>query len=367
MANFEYLEKYGYEQLLQFHDAETGLKGFICIHSTKLGPSLGGTRVWFYENEDQAVKDVMRLARGMTYKAACAGLNLGGAKAVIWSTKENYDKMRMDTVLEEAFWRAFGRNVQSLNGRYITAEDVNTKTSDMAYINQETDHVSGLEGKSGNPSPVTAYGVYQALKASMKNHFGTDDLNGKTIAVQGAGNVATSLCEMIYKEGGKILIADLPEYAQDKIDNIVNNYGGTFVDPNEIMEVECDAFAPCALGGILNPDTISKLKTKVVAGAANNVLEDITRDGQLLHDKGITYAPDFVANAGGLVNVFHEIHGYDRDVVMSEVEKIYGRTEQILRESKEQNIPSAKVANQMAEKRIEMVSNVRRGYLKNEK
>ncbi|MBL0701503.1 MAG: Glu/Leu/Phe/Val dehydrogenase [Spiroplasma sp.] len=363
MTRFETLERFNYEQLLQFYDETTGLKGFICVHNTKLGPALGGTRVWFYENEEEAVRDVMRLARGMTYKAAAAGLNLGGAKAVIWATKENYTKMRNDGVLEEAFWRAFGRNVESLNGRYITAEDVNTRTSDMAYINKETNHVAGLEGKSGNPSPITALGTYYSIKASFKHQTGSDSLIDKVIAVQGAGNVATTLCEMLYKDGAKILISDLPKLAQDRIDFIVNNYGATFIDPDILMEQPCDCFAPCALGEILNEESINKLKTKIVAGAANNVLQSIEKDGQLLHDKGIIYAPDYVANAGGLINVYHELHGYNLEKVKIDVEKIYNRVFQILEESKRTNVPTSKIADLMAERRIQMVSDVCRGYL----
>jgi len=359
MNTFEMMEKYGYEELLQFHDDVTGLKGFICIHNSKLGPCLGGTRVWFYENEDEAKMDVMRLAKGMTYKSACAGVNLGGAKAVIWCDKDKYQAMREDGVLEEAFFRAFGRHVNSLNGRYITAEDVNTRLSDMDYINMETDYVTGLAGKSGNPSPVTALGVFYSVKAAMNQAFGTQDLKGKKFLIQGVGNVSTTLCKMIHEEGGELIVADLPEFAQARLDFVVKHYGAKVVSTDEIMGLEADCYCPCALGGTLNPETIANLKVKVVAGAANNVLEDIERDGQLLHDRGIVYAPDYVANAGGVINVYHELLGYKEENVKADVAKIYERITQIIKESKEKNIPTAKVADLMAERRIEMVSKVK--------
>lgn len=352
MKKFDYMEKYGYEQLVYFHDRNTGLKGAICIHNTVLGPALGGTRLWMYDDEDDAILDVLRLARGMTYKAACAGLNLGGGKAVIIGDSK---ELKKDTVRREAFWRAFGRYVESLNGRYITAEDVGTCTADMDYINCETNHVTGLSGTSGDPSPFTAYGVYKGLKAAVKEAFGSAKLDGKVVAVQGLGNVGYHLCKHLHEDGAKLIVTDMDA---ERIERVVNEFGATAVGLDEIYDVECDVYAPCALGASVNDNTIPRLKCKVIAGAANNVLKDPEKHGQMIHDMGIIYAPDYVINAGGLINVYQEIKGYNKETVMRNVDLIFDRIREIIRTSIDTNRPTYIIADEFAERRIEMMKNV---------
>ncbi len=351
MKKFEYMEKYDYEQLVFCYDKTSGLKAVICIHDTTLGPALGGTRMWNYESEDDAVLDALRLGRGMTYKAAAAGLNLGGGKTVIIGDAKK-DK-------SEELWRAFGRYVQSLNGRYITAEDVNTTVADMDYVAMETDYVTGLSGTSGDPSPVTAYGTYMGMKAAAKEAFGSDSLEGKVVAVQGLGHVGYYLCKHVYEEGGKLIVTDIDK---DKINEVVNEFGATAVKADEIYGVECDIYAPCALGATVNDETIPQFKCRAIAGAANNVLKE-ERHGDIIHEKGIVYAPDYVINAGGLINVYHELVGYDREVVMKEVAKIYDRILKVIEISKRDNIPTYKAADIMAEERIEKMGRVHSNYV----
>lgn len=265
MEIFKYLEKYDYEQVVICQDKESGLKAIIAIHDTTLGPALGGTRMWTYESEEAAIEDALRLAKGMTYKNAAAGLNLGGGKTVIIGDPKK-DK-------NEALFRAFGRYIQGLNGRYITAEDVGTTVADMDLIHEETDYVTGISpafGSSGNPSPVTAYGVYVGMKAAAKAAFGTDSLEGKTIAVQGVGNVAYHLCKHLHEEGAKLIVTDINKEA---VQRAVDDFGAEAVGINDIYGVECDIYAPCALGATVNDDTIPQLKAKVIAGSANNQLK----------------------------------------------------------------------------------------------
>lgn len=357
MKKFEYMEKYDYEQLVFCYDKTSGLKAIICIHDTTLGPALGGTRMWNYENEDDAILDVLRLGRGMTYKAAAAGLNLGGGKTVVIGDAKK-DKT-------EELWRAFGRYVQSLNGRYITAEDVNTSVKDMDYVAMETEWVTGLSGTSGDPSPVTAYGVYKGMKAICKEAFGTDSLAGRTVAVQGPGNVGYYLCKFIHEEGGKLIVTDID---QARVDRVVNEFGAKAVAPNEIYGVECDVYAPCALGATINDETIPQLKCRVVAGAANNVLKE-ERHGDILHSKGILYAPDYVINGGGLINVYHELLArragkpFDKERALNDAAMIYDRILKVIEISKRDNIPTYKAADIMAEERIEKMGRVRSNYV----
>jgi len=352
MNKFDYMQKYGYEQLVYLHDRHSGLKGIICIHNTTLGPALGGTRVWEYENEEDAVYDVLRLARGMTKKAACAGLNLGGGKAVIIG---NSKQLRKDTVRREAFWRAFGRYIEGLGGRYITAEDVGTCPEDMTLVRMETDHVLGLPTTSGDPSPFTAYGVYKGIKACIKEEFGSAKLEGIRVSVSGVGHVGSHLCEMLAKEGAILTIADIDEESVKRVSELT---GAKIVSPNDIYDVDCDVFAPCALGAVINDDTIGRLKAKIIAGAANNVLEDSQKHGTLIHEKGFIYAPDYVINAGGLINVYQERIGYNKDASMAAIDQIFDRVREIIRESKDTNTPSYLVADRMAERRIEMMRNI---------
>lgn len=352
------MEKYDYEQLIFCHDKNSGLKAIIAIHDTTLGPALGGARMWPYKSEEEAIEDALRLARGMTYKNAISGLNLGGGKTVIIGDPAK-DK-------NEEMFRALGRYIQSLNGRYITAEDVGTTVEDMDIIYEETDYVTGISptfGSSGNPSPVTAYGVYLGMKASAKVAFGSDSLKEKRIAVQGLGNVAYHLCKHLHEEGAKLIVSDIN---QERVERAVKEFGAIAVEPNEIYEQEVDIFSPCALGAIINDETIPQLKAKVIAGSANNQLKE-SRHGQILHEKGIIYAPDYVINAGGVINVADELYGYNRERAMKRVETIYDTLMKIFQMSKEENIPTYLAANCIAEERINSVLKSRKQFLQREK
>lgn len=356
MKIFNYLERYDYEQLVFCQDKTSGLKAIICIHDTTLGPALGGTRMWTYESEEAAIIDALRLGKGMTYKNAVAGLNLGGGKTVIIGDPKK-DK-------NEELFRAFGRYIQGLNGRYITAEDVGTTVADMDLIHEETDYVTGISpafGSSGNPSPVTAYGVYRGMKAAAKEAFGTDSLEGKIIAVQGVGNVAYNLCRHLAEEGANLIVTDINK---DAVGRAVEQFGAKAVDPNEIYSVDCDIYAPCALGATINDDTIPKLKAKVVAGAANNQLKE-ERHGDQLHELGIVYAPDYVINAGGVINVADELYGYNRERAMKRVELIYDNIAKVIGISKRDGIPTYKAADRLAEERIERMRKSRSQFLQN--
>lgn len=354
MLIFEYMEKYGYEQLVFCHDKTSGLKAIIAIHDTTLGPALGGTRMWNYENEEDAILDVLRLSKGMTYKAAAAGLNLGGGKAVIIGDAKK-DK-------SEEMWRAFGRFVQSLNGRYITAEDVGTTVQDMDYVNLETDYVTGVSaasGSSGDPSPKTAYGVFRGLLATANEIWGSDNITGKVVAVQGVGHVGYYLCKHLHEAGAKLVVCDID---QDSIDKVVQEFGAEVVEPDAIYDVQCDFFAPCALGAVINDKTINRLKCKAIAGAANNVLAE-DRHGDELHKKGIIYAPDYVINAGGLMNVADELNGYNEERALEKVKTIYDNIAKVIEISKRDGIPTYKAADRMAEERIEKIGRIRGNFI----
>ncbi len=341
-----------HEQVVFCNDNETGLKAIIAIHNTVLGPSLGGTRMWAYNNEMEALTDVLRLSRGMTYKSSVAGLNLGGGKAVIIGDAK--------TQKNEILMRRFGKFVNSLSGKYITAEDVGVNTRDMEYIKMETNFVSGLPvnmGGSGDPSPVTAYGVYLAMKASAKEKWGNDSLEGKKIVVQGIGNVGDSLVKHLVKEGAKVSIYDINE---DRMKAVAKHSDTEIIlDANTIFDLDMDIYAPCALGATLNTDSLQRLKCSIVCGAANNQLADENVHGKMVIEKGILYAPDFVVNAGGIINVFYELQGYNRERAMAHAEKIYNTTLNIFKVSKEQNIPTYMAANRIAEKRIADVSKLK--------
>ncbi|MCQ6266150.1 branched-chain amino acid dehydrogenase [Fictibacillus sp. WQ 8-8] len=358
MELFKYMETYDYEQMVVCQDKQSGLKAIVVIHDTTLGPALGGTRMWTYNTEADAFEDALRLARGMTYKNAAAGLNLGGGKTVIIGDPKK-DK-------NEEMFRAFGRFIQGLNGRYITAEDVGTTVEDMDIIYQETPFVTGVSpafGSSGNPSPVTAYGVYRGMKAAANEAFGTDSLEGKVIAVQGVGHVAYNLCRHLNEEGAQLIVTDINKEA---VDRVVEEFGAKAVDPDEIYGVECDIFAPCALGAIINDQTIGQIKAKVIAGAANNQLRE-TRHGDAIHEMGIIYAPDYVINAGGVINVADELNGYNRDRAMKKVETIYDNIAKVIEISKRDGIPTYLAADRLAEERIERMRNSRSQFLLNER
>ncbi|MEF2095867.1 branched-chain amino acid dehydrogenase [Bacillus sp. CFBP9009] len=358
MEIFKYLEKYDYEQLLFCQDKQSGLKAIIAIHDTTLGPALGGTRMWTYASEEDAIEDALRLSRGMTYKNAAAGLNLGGGKTVIIGDPRK-DK-------NEEMFRAFGRYIQGLNGRYITAEDVGTTVEDMDLIHEETDFVTGISpafGSSGNPSPVTAYGVYRGMKAAAKEAFGTDSLEGKVVAVQGVGNVSYNLCRHLHEEGAKLIVTDINK---ESVARAVESFGATAVNPDEIYGVDCDIYAPCALGAVINDHTINQIKAKVIAGAANNQLKEPVH-GDQIHEKGIIYAPDYVINAGGVINVADELLGYNRERALKKVETVYDTIERVIEIAKRDQIPTYKAADRMAEERIARMRNSRSQFLQNEK
>ncbi|RST73769.1 Glu/Leu/Phe/Val dehydrogenase [Siminovitchia acidinfaciens] len=358
MKIFESMAKHDYEQLLFCQDEESGLKAIIAIHDTTLGPALGGTRMWTYDSEEAAINDALRLARGMTYKNAAAGLNLGGGKAVIIGDPKK-DK-------NEEMFRAFGRFIQGLNGRYITAEDVGTTVEDMDLIYEETNFVTGISsafGSSGNPSPVTAYGCFVGMKAAVKEAFGSNSVAGKTVAVQGVGNVAFELCRHLHEEGAKLIVTDINKEA---VNRAVEAFSADPVDPNDIYGVDADIFAPCALGAIINDETIPQLKAKVIAGSANNQLKD-SRHGDMIHEKGIVYAPDYVLNAGGVINVADELHGYNQERALKKVETIYNNVEKVINISKRDRIPTYMAADRMAEERIENLRKSRSQFLLNNK
>lgn len=356
MELFKYMETYDYEQVVVCQDKQSGLKAIIAIHDTTLGPALGGTRMWTYATEEEAFEDALRLAKGMTYKNAAAGLNLGGGKTVIIGDPRQ-DK-------NEAMFRAFGRYIQGLGGRYITAEDVGTTVEDMDIIYSETDYVTGISpafGSSGNPSPVTGYGVYVGMKAAAKEAFGTDSLEGKRVAVQGVGNVAYAMCRHLHEEGAKLIITDINKEA---VQRAVEEFGAEAVDPADIYSVDSDIYAPCALGATINDETISQLKAKVIAGAANNQLKE-TRHGDIVQEMGIVYAPDYVINSGGVINVADELLGYNRERALKKVETIYDSISTIFEISKRDQIPSYKAADRMAEERIETMRRSRKQFLQN--
>lgn len=343
---------FDHEQVVFCNDNATGLKAIIAIHNTTLGPALGGTRMWPYANEAEALTDVLRLSRGMTYKASVAGLNLGGGKAVIIGDPRK-DK-------SEALMRRFGKFVDSLGGKYITAEDVGIGTRDMEYVNMETKHVTGIPpalGGSGDPSPVTAYGVYMGMKASAAERWGKDSLAGKKIVVQGVGNVGSNLVDHLMKEEARVYICDIFE---DRIALVKKKHPGVEIIPNEqVFKTDMDIYAPCALGATVNDDSLAQLKCTIICGAANNQLADEAKHGKMVLEKGILYAPDYVVNAGGLINVYSEVAGFGTDYAMKQAENIYTTTAGIFALAKKENIPTYLAANKIAEKRVAGIAHIR--------
>ncbi|AXG74651.1 Glu/Leu/Phe/Val dehydrogenase [Flavobacterium arcticum] len=334
-----------HEQIVFCHDKDTGLKAIIGIHNTVLGPALGGTRMWKYANEWEALNDVLRLSRGMTYKSAISGLNLGGGKAVIIGDAKTEKTPEMMT--------RFGQFIHSLSGKYITAEDVGTTTPDMDIIREVTPHVTGIseaKGGSGNPSPVTAYGVYMGMKAAAMYKFGTDKLQGKKVLVQGTGHVGETLISYLAKEGAHVEITDINEV---KMQEVAAKYGAHIYTGEDIYSADVDIYAPCALGATVNDETIERLKAKVIAGAANNQLANDEIHGRILKEKGIAYAPDFLINAGGIINVYAEIVGYDKAEAMRRTENIYNTTLEIFSHAEANGITTQKAAMSIAQKRID--------------
>ena len=345
------MQQMGHEQVVFCHDPHSGLNAIIAIHNTTLGPALGGTRLWNYNSHEEGIVDALRLSRGMTFKAAISGLNLGGGKAVIIADP---------SMKSEALWRRYGKFVDSLNGKYITAEDVNTSARDMEFIALETEHVTGVPeymGGSGDPSPFTAYGVFVGMKASAKKAWGNDSLAGKKILVQGVGHVGQYLVGHLVKEGAKVYITDID---QAKIKQTVDKYRNVeVVDGKGIFDLDIDIYAPCALGATVNDESISKLKAQIIAGAANNQLADENIHGPALVKKGILYTPDFLINAGGLINVAAELESYNADRVRGNVEKIYDRTLEIYDLSEKEGIHTQAAAMKIAEKRLADIANVK--------
>ncbi|AHZ84522.1 Leucine dehydrogenase [Bdellovibrio bacteriovorus] len=354
MGTFEIISKHGdHEQVVFCNDPHVGLKAIIAIHNTSLGPALGGTRMWNYKNEDEALVDVLRLSKGMTYKAAASGLNLGGGKAVIIGDPK--------TQKSEGLFRAFGQFVNSLNGKYITAEDVGTSVQDMEHIYMETPWVTGIPkdfGGSGDPSPYTAHGVLMGIKASAKEKFGTDSLKGIHIAVQGLGNVGSNLVKYLVEEGAVITVADID---MNRTKSVADKFGAKAVSSDDILFTECDILAPCALGAIVNDQTITKLKTKVIAGGANNVLAE-ARHGDQLKELGILYAPDYVINAGGLMNVFVELEGYSPERAFEKTKRVYDNILKVYEIAKRDGIGTHTAADRLAEERINTIGRLKQRH-----
>ena len=340
-ASFDY-----HEQIVFCNDKDTGLKAIIGIHNTVMGPALGGTRIWNYTNEWEALNDVLRLSRGMTYKSAITGLNLGGGKAVIIGDAKTIKSPELIT--------RFGQFVHSLSGKYITAEDVGSTTPDMDLIRKVTPYVTGISesiGGSGNPSPVTAYGVFMGMKAAAKFKFGSENLSGKKVLVQGTGHVGETLIDYLTKEGAIVYVSDIH---QDKMENMVAKYGAIIFTGDNLYSADVDIYSPCALGATLNDDTIYKIKAKIIAGAANNQLAVEAIHGAILRERGIAYAPDFLINAGGIINVYGEIMKYDKAEAMRKTENIYNTTLEIFNLAATNNITTQQAAMQIAQNRIDI-------------
>ncbi len=354
MSLFEQLASYDHEQVVFCRNDEVGLRAIIAVHNTTLGPALGGCRLYDYATEGDAVRDVLRLSRGMTYKAAVAGLDLGGGKAVILGESANKS---------EAMFRAFGRFVQSLNGRYITAEDMNTTVEDMDNIRRETSYVTGsaaAHGGSGDPSPVTAWGVFHGIRACMEVLYGSPELQGRTVAIQGVGNVGYYLAKYLHDAGAKLAYADI---SGKRIARAMEEFGGSVLEGDEFYGANVDVLAPCAIGGIINARTIPMIKAPIICGGANNQLDDETRDGESLAERHITYAPDYVVNAGGLINVYSELKGYGREKAMSDAANIFNTTKRVINRAQAQGLTTAIAANRVAEERIEAVGRLKRVHV----
>jgi leucine dehydrogenase len=354
MEHFEKLLSEEHEQLIFCSNKESGLKAIIAIHNTSLGPALGGTRMLNYSSTDEAIEDALRLAKGMTYKAAIAGLNFGGGSAIIIGDANSGKS--------ELLFRTFGKYIEGLAGRFITAEDVGTTVRDMEYVRMETKYVTGISksiGGSGDPAPVTAYGVYIGMKACAKEKWGNDSLRGRKIAVQGAGHVSNFLVEYLYNEGAELFISDIHESKAKKILEFVK---AEIVQPDDIYDLDVDVFSPNALGAVLNDDTINRLKAEIIAGAANNQLADEEKHGKLLMEKGILYAPDYVINSGGLINVANELEGYRQDRAMKHAESIYEIVSKVIKLSQEAGMPTNIASQKLAESRLEKIGKISNIY-----
>ncbi len=343
------MEEQGFEEMVFVHDSESGLKAAIAIHNTNRGPALGGTRMWVYPNEEAAIDDVMHLARAMSYKAAAADLPLGGGKGVIIGDPD-CDKC-------EPLFRAYGRKVEHFNGRFITAADMGIYEDDLDQMRLETDHILG--GKAlGSPSPFTAYGVWRGMKACAEEIYGSPDLKGLTVAVQGAGSVGASICRHLVEEGAKLIITDVDD---KRVIEVAEECNAKAVGPDEIYSQECDIFSPCACGFVINDETLPLLKCRIVAGCANNILKDDKKHSAGLHERGILYAPDYVINAGGLIFVWMRKQGIDdENKIKAEIFRIEERLKELFRRSREQQILPQDMADRMAEEKMQEKLNVNR-------
>ncbi len=351
MQSFAEMSDLGHEQVVFCRNAATGLHAIIGIHDTTLGPALGGCRLYDYATEQDALRDVLRLSRGMTYKAAVAGLDLGGGKAVIIGDP---------SMKSEALFRAFGRHVQSLGGRYITAEDMNTNVEDMNHIRRETQFVTGASahfGGSGDPSPITAWGVYNGIRACLEVVYGSPDVRGRTVAIQGVGNVGLHLARHLREGGAKILLTDINAV---RLRQVAEELGAQVVEGDDYYRSSCDVLAPCAIGGIVNSRTIPMITAPIIAGGANNVLEEEERDGEALVKRGITYAPDYVINAGGLISVAGELKHHPREKAMADAANIFNTVKRVLNKAQAENCTTITASNRLAEERIESVSRIAR-------
>lgn len=350
MKLFSQIETMNHEQVVFCSDQSAGLKAIIAIHDTTLGPSLGGTRLLPYDDENDALTDVLRLSRGMTYKAACAGLSLGGGKAVIIADPKQKT---------EQMFRSFGRFVQSLGGRYITAEDMNTNVTNMDHVRLETRFVTGVSlglGGSGDPSIMTAKGTFYGIKSAINHRFGKNDFRGLKVSIQGVGSVGKHLCQMLSENGAKLYVTDIDS---QKLKEIHSLYNAVIVSEQELFSLDVDVYAPCARGATLNNESIRLLKAKVVAGCANNQLEDEEKHSKMLKDLKILYAPDYVINAGGLINVANEITGYNIEKVEFEVSRIASTLNSIFNESDKLGITTYEAAKRFAENRIQSIAKLK--------
>lgn len=347
---FETLDTSGHEQVVFCHNPDAGLKAIIALHSTRLGPALGGVRMRPYPNSEAAIDDVLRLSRTMTYKNALAGLNVGGGKAVIIGDPRS-DK-------SEVLFRAFGRFVESLGGRYISSADVGTDIADMEHIYLETGYVTGvhqIHGGSGDPAPFTAYGALQALMAALNRKLGHEEIGKTRIAIQGLGHIGMELAKLLKERGAKLFVADLDS---QRVERAVNDFDAEAVSAEAIYEVDADVFAPCALEGSINEDTLPRLRAGIICGTANNQLASAAI-GEELHRRGVLYAPDYVVNAGGVMNVSLEIDGYNRERAMRLIRSIYHNLERVFERSDREGIPPQQAADQIAEARIESISRLK--------
>ncbi len=341
MSVFEHHEFDGHEQVVFCHDADSGLKAIIAIHNTNRGPALGGCRMWPYASDEEALTDALRLSRGMTYKAALADLAMGGGKSVIIGDPRKHKS--------DALFRAMGRFVDSLGGRYTIAEDVGISVPDVDLMAEETDFVGGAtKGGVGDPSPATAYGVYMGIKAAAKHSFGKADLKGLRIAVQGVGHVGYFLCKHLAGEGAELIVTEI---ARDSLDRVVAEFGAEVVAPQAIYAAEADIFAPCALGAVINDETLPHLKAKIVAGSSNNQLAE-SRHGEALRQRGILYAPDYVINAGGIVIISHEGPNYDEAKAFAHVARIHDTLLEIFRRAEKKQLATSEAADRLAEERF---------------